>query len=499
MSKIFVLGIEGLDYDLVQQWKEGLPNLRKIQEKYIFGRIKSEINPTRAMDWISILTGQNPGKFGIWDSFYRDGKDYNFDKSVDYNAIEVDSLPSVLPGNGMILSLINFPFTSPVPGIQSGYCITDSTSERSIEDSIYPSELANDPEFKELFDRYIETIENRGSLENILNTESSLLDIAEYFIKTKKYWDCIFTVLSGIYNNPSIFFSGEESLDNLRSYYKFLDAKVGQIAEKIGDDSYLMIFSPHSLRKSGGVFNIARWLIDNKYMTLKKYPDKTEDLDTSIIDWDKTKIWPVGNSGQLYINLAGREKQGTIKDLDQYNRLVEELSGKLEKLSDDKGVSLKINVIRRHGLHYGPKEDLGPDLFLNTSASAYKVISKIGGKPDNKYFGDPGEQDDAIASGLAGYFALSGPYIKRKDNVLEMSVSKLTPTIIDILRDESHLSDVYLNADALELTETIKGILSYPEKYKMDKSILREYIVKEGEKEKTEEDMVTSRLEFMGY
>jgi len=34
---------------------------------------------------------------------------------------------------------------------------------------------------------------------------------------------------------------------------------------------------------------------------------------------------------------------------------------------------------------------------------------------------------------------------------------------------------------------------------KKDKSILREYIVKEGEKEKTEEDMVTSRLEFMGY
>jgi len=168
MSKAFVLGIEGLDYNLVQEWKDDLPNISKIQEKYIFGRIKNEVNPTRAMDWTSIYTGQNPGESGIWDNVFRDTYDYKLKNNFSLEAIGTDGLSALLPKTGKILALINYPFTDKALKITSGYCVSGPVDEGSMEDSIYPTELVKDIGFKSLIDKYIEAKKNNSSLKETL-------------------------------------------------------------------------------------------------------------------------------------------------------------------------------------------------------------------------------------------------------------------------------------------------------------------------------------------
>ena len=68
MKKVVLIGIDGATPDLLQKWiKEGkLPNFQKIQEKGVYGKLKSTTPPFSAPAWTSIATGCNPGKHGIY-------------------------------------------------------------------------------------------------------------------------------------------------------------------------------------------------------------------------------------------------------------------------------------------------------------------------------------------------------------------------------------------------------------------------------------------------
>ena len=77
-QKMVILGFDGMDPDLVQQWvNEGkLPNIKKLIEQgglYALGTTHSAESPTA---WASFATGVNPGKHNIYDFLVRDTTTY---------------------------------------------------------------------------------------------------------------------------------------------------------------------------------------------------------------------------------------------------------------------------------------------------------------------------------------------------------------------------------------------------------------------------------------
>jgi predicted AlkP superfamily phosphohydrolase/phosphomutase len=77
-TKVVILGFDGVDPDLVQQYLgEGrLPNLRKLRDEGSLLPLGTTYPPESPVAWASFHTGVNPGKHGIYDFLRRDPERY---------------------------------------------------------------------------------------------------------------------------------------------------------------------------------------------------------------------------------------------------------------------------------------------------------------------------------------------------------------------------------------------------------------------------------------
>jgi len=75
MSKIVIIGIDGLDPFLLQKWKSDLPNIGRMFHDVSEIVIDSTFPPDSICAWASIYTGENPAEHGLIESIdYLAGK-----------------------------------------------------------------------------------------------------------------------------------------------------------------------------------------------------------------------------------------------------------------------------------------------------------------------------------------------------------------------------------------------------------------------------------------
>ncbi|MDE2925544.1 MAG: alkaline phosphatase family protein [Acidobacteriota bacterium] len=74
--KVVVLGFDGVDPDLVDQWIEELPTIRRLGEQGTLSTLGTTNPPESPVAWASFATGLNPGRHGIFDFLRRDPATY---------------------------------------------------------------------------------------------------------------------------------------------------------------------------------------------------------------------------------------------------------------------------------------------------------------------------------------------------------------------------------------------------------------------------------------
>ncbi len=77
-TKVLVIGFDGLDPVLTQQWMaEGfLPNMSRLRQQGGFSELGTSIPPQSPVAWSNFITGMNPGGHGIFDFIHRDAETY---------------------------------------------------------------------------------------------------------------------------------------------------------------------------------------------------------------------------------------------------------------------------------------------------------------------------------------------------------------------------------------------------------------------------------------
>src|SRR5262249_23308580 len=95
----------------------------------------------------------------------------------------------------------------------------------------------------------------------------------------------------------------------LRDLYVQMDSLLGRVLKEIDEQTVLMVLSDHGFKPFRRAVELNRWLQQNGYLT-ENPQAKTPDL-LQRVDWSKTKAYAVGFGG-IYLNLAGREAQGTV-------------------------------------------------------------------------------------------------------------------------------------------------------------------------------------------
>jgi len=170
--------------------------------------------------------------------------------------------------------------------------------------------------------------------------------------------------------------------DGILRSYQLMDQIVGDAmarAERDGD--VLLVVSDHGFATWRKSINYNTWLVQNGYLAVKAGVEaKARTVELLFdhgqfwenVDWSKTKAYALG-LGNVYINLKGREAQGTVGPGEEYDSLKRELQQKLEAIVDSENGEKPVSkVFLREELYKKFDPNVIPDLFV-TNSRGYRV------------------------------------------------------------------------------------------------------------------------------
>ncbi|MBA7477885.1 hypothetical protein ES707_13300 [subsurface metagenome] len=165
---------------------------------------------------------------------------------------------------------------------------------------------------------------------------------------------------------------------DIHQLYGKMDEVLGMILSRYGDKATVLVMSDHGFANFKRQFNVNTWLRENGYL----YPPDARSV-LADVDWARTKAYGLGING-LYINLKGREIYGTVEPGAEYEFYVEELTAKLEAVTDENGRRVIHKAHRADKDYSGPATALAPDLIVgyrrDYRASWDTCLGGMGGK-----------------------------------------------------------------------------------------------------------------------
>ena len=147
---------------------------------------------------------------------------------------------------------------------------------------------------------------------------------------------------------------------HLQDLYGRMDAVVGEILMRYGDNAHVIVMSDHGFSNFERQFSLNTWLRDNGYLGPSDCPSVFEAT------WSKSRAFGLGINS-LYLNLKGREQYGVVEPGQERERLLEELVDKLEAVRDRDGRRVIRKVHRADRAYSGPALKYAPDLVIGYS------------------------------------------------------------------------------------------------------------------------------------
>ena len=139
--------------------------------------------------------------------------------------------------------------------------------------------------------------------------------------------------------------------------------------------------------------NYNTWLVQNGYLSVRSGVQvKERNVEMLFdqgqfwenVDWTKSRAYSLG-LGDVYINLKGREAQGTVNPGAEYDQLKGELKSRLAAIVDPgTGAHPVSRVFAREDIYRRFDPNMIPDLFV-TNTEGYRVAwqSSLGGIQKN--------------------------------------------------------------------------------------------------------------------
>ncbi len=491
-KKLLIFGVDGATFDLLDEWMASgkLPFFEELAEEGVTSELKSTMPPVTGPAWTSFQTGVNPGKHGIYDWGISGGGEYD-GGVVDSTDVKTKNMWSLLSEAGKRVVSVGLPVTYP-PQRVNGVMTSGVLTPNGAEDYVYPPELKEEIE-KEVGEyvtapTHAEMAVNtkawikelKESVTNKEKTSRYLLDKEDwdvsmvYFMETDTVMHHLFHTLeeeeaddpdwspAGSVENPilEIFRRVDEAMENIAT-----DAETEELS--------ILVVSDHGFGPLNWIFNVNSWLYREGYLALKDNfftrfkkmagrmgfnqknlydvgnllgplgKSKKWDMEGindilgkmflsfDDIDWSRTKAFSRGGvTGQLRINLKGREPEGIVEQNDKEEVKRELMENLSELKSPHTGDRVIEKVMAREEVYSGPYTGLGPDILFKTKG----MRTDTGGMTVFKTM-DPIIPAFAISGThrMNGVFFASGSGFRKAERVKEMNIIDSLPNILYLL------------------------------------------------------------------
>jgi predicted AlkP superfamily phosphohydrolase/phosphomutase len=159
------------------------------------------------------------------------------------------------------------------------------------------------------------------------------------------------------------------------------------------------VLSDHGFGPLYQAVPLTGWLVEKGYLTYSSKDKRSRGLTDALkfilsrlrlteglpplsilrdIDWTKTKAYFLGVSGDIFINLKGREPQGIVAPGSEYDELIDRMSRELLGMRLPDGSSPVEAVFKGKDLY--PDNVNTPDLFIKW-AKGFDIVKE--GEPDS--------------------------------------------------------------------------------------------------------------------
>jgi predicted AlkP superfamily phosphohydrolase/phosphomutase len=221
---------------------------------------------------------------------------------------------------------------------------------------------------------------------------------------------------------------GNPHAQAIRDLYRHNDALVGRVRARLGNDDVLMVISDHGFSSFRRGVNLNQWLLREGYLTLKPGAEGRAQWLRDV-DWSGTRAYALGLTG-LFLNLKGREAEGTVSPGAEAQKLKAEIAAKLRGLRDQERNTVGINeAFETAALYSGPYLENAPDFVIGYNAGYRTSWDCASGVVAGPIFEDnlkPWSGDHCIDPRLVpGVF-----FCNRKMDAKEPSLIDIAPTAL---------------------------------------------------------------------
>ncbi len=153
--------------------------------------------------------------------------------------------------------------------------------------------------------------------------------------------------------------------DAILRVYERMDGIVGEVLAKLGPETALVIISDHGFHSYRMGLNINTWLRDHGFLVQGPVPAGQENADFFPgVDWTKSRAYALG-TGQIYVNLRGREGKGIVAPGKEYDALLDEIARGLEaEIDPATGERFVQKVYKGPEIFAGGPPERAPDLQM---------------------------------------------------------------------------------------------------------------------------------------
>ena len=534
--KVLVLGLDGATFKLLEPMAEEgrIPTLARLMDGGARGILESTLPPVTIPAWISMMTGKNPGRLGLYDLLKR--VEYGVEPNESCFK-ESNPVWRTLNQYGLKTGVLNVPGTYP-PDEVDGFMVTGMMTPSTSSPYAHPTELRS--ELNSVHEYEIDVppwhiTEKDQLVKDIYRVTRKRGDAAEYLIGEYPcdFYMIVFTSSDRIHH----YMWHREDL--VEAYWEELDKVLAKLLDLFDEETTVFVVSDHGFGTLERTFFVNEWLRTKGFLRVRRQVTKRVlvRLDRAVeglyrflgerklisvignflfkvlgfgrlqkaiyrylsnvhlesrVNWRHTKAFSCVHTphfGQIYLNMEGKMRDGCVSE-DEREELQESILKELENLPMSwTGASPEIEIHRGEDLYNGPHLDEAPDIVFIMDEGRCEIDAKVG---EGRLFAK-----GAPLSGWSGthtkdgVFVAHGPLVKEGFHIEKASIVDVAPTILQMFGIKPGA-----DMDGRILDEIFRDGVVFPKREKLGLSDEKDELEGLNDEEKA---LIEDRLRKLGY